>query len=93
MNHNVTNRTEQYHCQFQQAHTDAERQRLVADYKTYYAQLSAIDKAVADKLHDEHFAETEQKVKEMEPVLQRAKEMLNHHLKVTGRTTESADRQ
>lgn len=76
---NVIEKAEQYHTQFQDAQTDDERRTLASAYKSYYGQLSAEDKAEADKVHDAHFAKAKQKIEEFEPVLQRAKEMLRRH--------------
>ncbi|GAB2605192.1 hypothetical protein [Spirosoma areae] len=75
----VIERTEQYHNLFQQAHTDAERQQLVASYKAYYTQLTETDKVAADKLNGQYFAETERRIDDMEPALQRAKDKLNRY--------------
>jgi hypothetical protein len=80
---NVVEKARQYHEQFQNASTDNERQLLASAYKSYYAQLSAEDKAEADKVHDAHFAKTRQKVDEFEPMLQRAKDMLRQHKQPT----------
>ena len=80
---NVIEKAEQYHNQFQKAKTGDERRVLASDYKAYYAQLSAEDKAEADKVHDAHFAKTQQKIDAMEPVLQQVKEMLRQHYQQT----------
>lgn len=91
---NATKTTEQYHEQFQQAQTDAERYSLAANFKTYYAQLSDADKAESDKVRDRYFAVTLQQIEAMEPMLQRAEELLErvNIRKATTHTTESAAR-
>ena len=80
---NVTKKAEQYHNQFQSAQTHIERQMVASDYKAHYAQLSAEDKAEADKVHDAHFAALKYRIEEFEPTLQRAMDMLHRHKEQT----------
>lgn len=76
---NVIEKTEAYHNQFRNAQTDNERQILALDYKAYYTQLAEADRIEADKILDDHFAETQRRIEEMEPVLQEVKDKLNHY--------------
>ncbi len=76
---NVLKKTEAYYNQFRNAQTDTERQVLTLDYKAYYTQLAEADKIEADKILDAHFAQTQQMIEEMEPVLQAAKDKLSRY--------------
>jgi len=88
---NAAEKTEQYFRQVKLAKTDAERQRMGADYRAYYAQLTDEEKTQADKIRRVHFDALKQKLDDFEPEFQRMNDILN--AKLTARTSESAARQ
>ncbi len=72
----IQNRTRQYYEAFENAASLVDRQTLADDFKQYYEQLSAVDRAIADEVTKPYLANALRTIQEMEPALQHAKEML-----------------
>ena len=72
----VQSRTRQYYERFDKVKYLVDRQLLAAEYKEYYAQLSEVDKAIADEVTKPYLTNAVLMVQEMEPTLERAEEML-----------------
>lgn len=72
----VNTRTKQYFDAFERATSMNERQALADSYKAYYTQLSSTERAIADQATKPYLANAMLAIQDMEPTLQRAKEML-----------------
>lgn len=73
----VQSRARAYYERFNELESIVDRQALAAEYKEYYAQLSEADKVIADEVTKPYLANAVLMVQEMEPILERAKEMLD----------------
>ncbi len=68
---------EKYHREFRQAATDVARQQLFVAYRTFINQLTPDQQLLAREAAKPYLLEVIAMAEEMEPFLQRAKDMLS----------------
>ena len=77
MINDIKETVETYHSRFGMATTDEERQQLAVAYQTFIDQLTASQQVVAREVARPFLLNAVAMAEQMEPTLQRAKDMLN----------------